>query len=116
VISIREIVIYLMREKGFDAVALEDLIDHRSGLLGISGITGDMRILHEAAPTCADARLAIEMFCYCLRKEIAAMAAALDGLDLLVFTGGIGENDAKVARQFAEGFTGSASILIRRET
>ncbi len=85
-----------MREKGFDAAALEDLIDHRSGLLGISGVAGDMRRLHEAATTDADARLAIEIFCYSVRKEIAAIATALDGLDMLVFTGGIGENDAKV--------------------
>jgi acetate kinase len=70
---------------------LEELIDHRSGLLGISGIGGDMRRLHEAAPTNAGARLAIEMFCYSVRKQVAAMIAALDGVDAIVFTGGIGE-------------------------
>ena len=53
-----------MREKKLDAAALEDLIDHRSGLLGISGISSDLRHLHDAASTSADARLAIEMFCY----------------------------------------------------
>jgi acetate kinase len=52
-----------------------------------------MRQLHEAAPASFDARLAIEMFCYSVRKQIAAMIAALDGIDLLVFTGGIGEHD-----------------------
>jgi len=52
-----------------------------------------MRQLHEAAPASFDARLAIEMFCYSVRKQIAAMIAALDGIDLLVFTGGIGEDD-----------------------
>jgi len=67
------------------------LIDRRSGLLGISGIGGDMRRLHEAAPTNAGARLAIEMFCYSVRKQVAAMIAALDGVDAIVFTGGIGE-------------------------
>jgi acetate kinase len=70
--------------------------DHRSGLLGISGIDSDMRRLHEASPSSADARLAIQMFCYSIRKQVAAMIAALDGIDLLVFTGGIGEHDAKV--------------------
>ena len=77
---------------------LEELVDHRSGLLGISGVGSDMRRLHEAASSNADARLAIEMFCYSVRKQVAAMIAALDGVDLIVFTGGIGENDARSAR------------------
>ncbi len=87
------ILVYLMREKRFDAAMLEELVDHRSGLLGISGVDSDMRRLHEAAPSNADARLAIQMFCYCVRKQVAAMIAVLDGVDLIVFTGGIGEND-----------------------
>jgi len=90
------VLLYLMREKGFDAARLEDLVDHRSGLRGISGIGGDMRRLHEAARSSADARLAIEMFCYSVRKQIAAMSAVLGGAELLVFTGGIGEHDAEV--------------------
>jgi acetate kinase len=90
------VLIYLMREKKFDAATLEDLIDHRSGLLGISGVSSDLRRLHDAASTSADARLAIEMFCYSVRKQIAGMIAALGGVDLVVFTGGIGENDGKV--------------------
>jgi acetate kinase len=72
---------------------LEDLVDRRSGLLGISGVSSDMRHLHEAASSNADARLAIRMFCYSVGKQIAAMVAALDGVDMIVFTGGIGEND-----------------------
>jgi acetate kinase len=87
------VLVYLMREKKFDAAMLEELVDHRSGLLGISGVGSDMRQLHEAASSNADARLAITMFCYSVRKQVAAMIAALGGLDLLVFTGGIGEND-----------------------
>ena len=87
------VLVYLMREQKFDAAMLEDLIDHRSGLTGISGIGSDMRRLHEAASSNADARLAIQMFCYSVRKQVAAMIAALDGVDLIVFTGGIGEND-----------------------
>ena len=90
------VLVYLAREKNFDAARLEALVDHRSGLLGISGIDSDMRRLHEASPSSADARLAIQMFCYSIRKQVAAMIAALDGIDLLVFTGGIGEHDAKV--------------------
>ena len=87
---------YLMREKKFDAATLEELVDHRSGLLGISGVSSDMRRLHEVASSNADARLAIQMFCYSVRKQVAAMIAVLDGVDLFVFTGGIGENDGQV--------------------
>ncbi|KAF3997651.1 acetate/propionate family kinase [Glaciimonas immobilis] len=87
------VLIYLMREKKFDVAALEEMVDHRSGLLGVSGIGSDMRRLREAASVNADARLAVQMFCYAVRKQVAAMIAALDGVDLIVFTGGIGEND-----------------------
>jgi acetate kinase len=90
------VLLYLLREKHFDAAMLEDLVDHRSGLLGISGTSSDMRLLHAAAPADAAARLAIQMFCYSVRKQMAGMVAALDGLDLIVFTGGIGEHDAQV--------------------
>ncbi|HUG25408.1 acetate/propionate family kinase [Piscinibacter sp.] len=97
------VLVYLMREKKFDAARLEALVDQRSGLLGISGFSGDMRRLHEAAASNRDARLAIEMFCYSVRKQVAAMTAVLGGLDMLVFTGGIGENDAQVRAEICAG-------------
>ncbi len=99
------VLVYLMREKRFDAARLEALIDQRSGLLGISGVSGDMRHLHEVAASNRDARLAIEMFCYSVRKQVAAMIAVLGGLDLLVFTGGIGENDAQVRTEICTGLS-----------
>ena len=99
------LLVYLMREKKLDAPTLEDLVDHRSGLLGISDVSGDMRQLHEAAPSNADARLAIEIFCYSVRKQIAAMIAALDGVDLIVFTGGIGENDGTIRAEICAGLS-----------
>ena len=99
------LLVHLIREKGFDAAQLEALVDHGSGLLGISGVSSDMRRLHEAAPGNADARLAIEMFCTAVRKQIAAMIAVLDGIDLLVFTGGVGENDAEVRAAISSGLT-----------
>ena len=99
------VLIYLMREGMFDATVLEDLIDHHSGLLGISGLSGDMRRLHEAASTNPDARLAIAMFGYSVRKQIAAMIAALGGIDMLVFTGGIGENDGEVRASICAGLS-----------
>jgi acetate kinase len=97
------VLVYLMREKKFNAASLEELIDSRSGLIGISGIGSDMRRLHEAASSSADARLAIQMFCYFVRKEVAAMIAALDGADLVVFTGGIGENDQEIRATICRG-------------
>jgi len=97
---------YVVRELGYDAAQLEALIDQRSGLRGISGVSGDMRELRAVAASNADARLAIDMFCYSVRKQIAAMGAALGGVDLLVFTGGIGENDAATRTRICEGLDG----------
>lgn len=99
------VLVYLMREKQFDAARLQALIDQGSGLLGISGLSGDMRRLHEAAASNPDARLAIDMFCYSVRKQVAAMGAVLGGLDMLVFTGGIGENDVQVRAQICAGLS-----------
>ncbi len=99
------VLVYLMRENKLDAVKLEELIDRHSGLLGISGVSSDMRSLHEAASSNPGARLAVEMFCYSVRKQIAAMAAALAGVDLIVFTGGIGENDAELRAEICDGLS-----------
>lgn len=99
------VLIFLLREKGFDATMLEELVDRRAGLLGISGVDSDMRRLHEAAPTSADARLAIQMFCTSIRKQIAAMGAVLEGIDTLAFTGGIGENDSEVRAAICSGLS-----------
>jgi acetate kinase len=90
------LLLYLMRERGMDAIGIEDMVDRRSGLLGISGVSGDLRKLHAAAATNADAALAIAIFCRSVAKQIAAMTASLRGADMIVFTGGIGENDAAV--------------------
>jgi len=88
--------VYLARQKKLDPSQLEELVDRRSGLLGVSGISADLRRLHKAAHSNPDARLAIDMFCYSAAKQLAAMSAALGGVDTIVFTGGIGENDAQV--------------------
>jgi acetate kinase len=87
-------IVYLMR-KGYErAEKLEALIDHESGLLGISETSSDVRELLRARQQDARADLALGMFCYQASKTIASMAAALGGLDVLVFTGGIGEHAA----------------------
>jgi len=88
--------VYLARQHELDASKLEQLVDQRSGLLGISGVSQDLRELHKIADVNADARLAIDMFCYCAAKQMAAMSVALGSVDAIVFTGGIGENDAEV--------------------
>ena len=90
------VLVYLMREKKYDCNALEALVNRQSGLLGVSGLSSDMRILHKAAATNPNAQLAIEMFCYAVAKQIGSMITALNGIDTLVFTGGIGEHDAIV--------------------
>ena len=101
---------YVVREHGYDAAQLEAMIDQRSGMLGISGFSGDMRALRTDAasnsPSNADAQLAIAMFCASVRKQIAAMTAVLGGVDLLVFTGGIGENDASTRASICKGLDG----------
>jgi acetate kinase len=77
-----------------DARQLEDLLYHRSGLLGISGLSSDMREL--LASTDAEAREAVDLFVYRIARELGSLAAALGGIDALVFTGGIGENAAPI--------------------
>ncbi len=90
------VLVHLMREMKLDAAAIEDLVDHHCGLLGVSGLSGDMRALHDASGANPDARLAIDMFCYGVAKELGAMSMALGGVDQIVFTGGIGEHDERV--------------------
>lgn len=87
------LLLYLLRERGIDFAELGNVVDRQSGMLGISGLSGDLRKLHDAAATDADADLAIRIFCRSVAKQIAAMMSALGGADMIVFTGGIGEND-----------------------
>ncbi len=88
------VIVYLLQDKGMTPAAVNNLINHQAGLLGLSGINGDMQDLLAQAGTQADARLAVEVFCYQARKFVGALAASLNGLDTLIFTGGIGENSA----------------------
>jgi acetate kinase len=90
------ILLYLMKEKGYTGAHIDDLVNHHSGLLGVSAISPDMKTLLEKRETEPTASQAVDMFCYQLRKQIGAYAAVLGGLDTLVFTGGIGERAAQV--------------------
>src|SRR5262245_12964646 len=88
------VILYLMDHLGMDARAIEELVYNQSGLLGVSGISSDMRML--LASTDPRAKLAIDLYCYRIRREVGSLAAALGGLDAIVFTGGIGENSAAI--------------------
>jgi acetate kinase len=84
------VVLYLIDELGMDARAIEDLIYKKSGLLGVSGLSSDMRAL--LASDDVRARFAVDLFIYRLGRELGSLAAAAGGLDALVFTAGIGEH------------------------
>jgi acetate kinase len=90
-------ILFFLADKGYDLAQLNGLCNKKSGLLGISGLSNDMRTLAKHADDGNErARLAIEMFCYRVRKYVGSYSAVLDGVDAVVFTGGIGENSALV--------------------
>jgi acetate kinase len=88
------VILYLMDEMKMDARAIEKLIYQQSGLLGVSGVSSDMRALLESREP--RAKLAVDLFVYRIGREIGSLAAALGGLDALVFTAGIGERSALI--------------------
>lgn len=91
------VLIYLIEQHGMGAKDLTNLLYKQSGLLGLSGISNDMREL--LASTDPNAKLAVDYFCYRIARELGSLAAALGGLDALVFTGGIGEHAVAVREQ-----------------
>jgi acetate kinase len=99
------IVDFIATKEGLSSQEVETLLNKQSGLIGISGLTGDMRELLDESRENNDrrARLAIEIFCYRARKYIGAYLAAMNGADAVVFTGGIGENSWEVRSQICEG-------------
>jgi acetate kinase len=96
---------YIAGKEGMSLHEVENLLNKQSGLLGISGLTNDMRELLAEAKEHDDrrARLAIEIFCYRIRKYIGSYLAGMGGADAIVFTGGIGENAAEVRARVADG-------------
>jgi acetate kinase len=92
------IVEFICSKEGLSIHEVESIFNKQSGLLGISGLTNDMRELIAEADENDDrrARLAIEIFCYRVRKYIGAYLAAMNGADAIIFTGGIGENSARI--------------------
>jgi acetate kinase len=95
------VVLYLMQEKGMTAAEVSDLLYNESGLFGVSGVSDDMRVL--LASDNPSAKEAVALFVYRVGRELGSMAAALGGIDALVFTAGIGEHAAEVRRRVCEG-------------
>jgi acetate kinase len=93
------VMLYLQRNGYRTPEALEELVDKQSGLLGVSGVSSDVRQLLSVRQENPQADLGLRMFCYQTRKAIAAMTAALGGLDLLVFAGGIGEHSEELRHE-----------------
>jgi acetate kinase len=92
-------IVFYLADKGYSIAQLNEMFNKKSGLLGISGVSNDMRNLTEqAAQGNARAQLAIDIFCYRIKKYIGAYTAVIGTLDAVVFTGGIGENNASIRR------------------
>jgi acetate kinase len=95
------VVLYLMQHEGMDAAAISHMLYSESGLLGVSGISSDMKALHESSSPLAQE--AIDLFVYRACGQIGQLVAALGGVDALVFTGGIGEHSADIRQRMARG-------------
>ena len=97
------VALFLLQEGHLDADALRDMVNKKSGLLGVSGLSDDMRDLLDAEAKNEQARLAVELFCYSARKHIGALTAVLGGLDMIVFTGGIGLHSHEIRARICAG-------------
>ena len=97
------VITFMMGKENLSTKEIDNIINKKSGLLGISGISNDMRNLEEASKTNNRAELAIKMFCYRVKKYIGSYMAVLGHVDGIVFTGGIGENSANIRARILEG-------------
>jgi acetate kinase len=96
------ILIYLLRHKGLDAEELDNALNYQSGLLGISGISSDLRQILSELPHNPDARLAVDVYVHRIVQTIGAMATTLGGIDALVFTAGVGEGSPEIRKRVCE--------------
>jgi acetate kinase len=96
------LLIYLLRYKGLDAEELDKALNYESGLLGISGISSDLRQILSELPHNPDARLAVDVYVHRIVKTIGAMAATLSGIDALIFTAGVGEGSPEIRKRVCE--------------
>lgn len=95
---------FLQKEKGMTIDEISELVTHKSGLLGVSGKTHDMYTLLQAQHEDPDAKLAIELFCYRIKKTIGSYAAVLGGIDSIIFSAGIGERSAEIRARVCDSF------------
>jgi len=95
-------VLYLMQKEGMSPAQASDMLNKRSGLLGLSEVSGDVRDIKQAAATRASARLALQVWVHRARKYVGAYAAVLGGMDVLIFAGGIGERAADLRAAICE--------------
>jgi acetate kinase len=96
------ILVYALQRKGLDGNALDKALNYESGLLGLSGISSDMRQILSELPHNADARLAVEVYVHRIRQTMGAMAATLGGVDALVFTAGVGERSQEIRKRVCQ--------------
>jgi len=108
------VVLFLLHQGRLDAAGLRDMVNRKSGLLGVSGVSDDMRDLLQAEKSDERAQEAVALFCYSARKHIGALATALGGLDLIVFTGGIGQHSPDIRERICSGL-GFLGIRLDRE-
>lgn len=107
------ILLHLLRD-GMPLATLEDILYHESGLRGLSGSTGDMAALLDREAVDPDAAFAVACYVYRVQREIGSLVAALDGLDALVFTGGIGEHSAVIRERITSGLRWLGVVLDER--
>ena len=109
------LVLYLLRQAEGDRVAamnsVETVLNHKAGMVALSGLPNDMRGVRKAEATSSDARLALEVFTRSVRKAIGAFAWLMGGLDAVVFTGGIGEHDVKSRTEILRGLESYGVVL-----
>jgi acetate kinase len=105
------VVFFMLREMNLSPAEAERMLYTKSGLLGVSGISNDMRVLRSKAASDANARRAIDLFVYRINREIGSLVAALGGIDGLVFTAGIGENDVATRAEVIAGLAWAGLAL-----
>jgi acetate kinase len=97
--------VYLLRQKGLDINELDHALNYESGLLGVSGVSSDMRQVLSELPHNPDAQLAVDVYVHRIRQTVGAMAASLGGVDAVVFTAGVGEHAPEIRKRVCEKLT-----------
>ncbi|MCI4318009.1 MAG: acetate/propionate family kinase, partial [Thermoplasmata archaeon] len=100
-----QVVVWLLTHPKRNATEIRALLNQKSGLLGVSGLTSDMQALLARAASDPAAQEAIDLFCYQAQKHLCSLTTALGGLDMIVFTGGVGENSPLIRQRICDGLT-----------